>query len=139
MLKLTESHNNVIKNFKMQTEHTDLEKDEKIKDLEIENAVLRQDKGTVKIGDKEMRRKVESLTKERNELQDSNDALRKREQELLLASQKKDYEKTCLEEEYKYKLRIETQKLTSNITSLNEKISSLENVIELKKTNFGQL
>ena len=134
MLKLTESHNNVFKNFKMQTEHTDLEKDEKIKDLEIENAVLRQDKGTVKIGDEEMRRKVESLTKERNELQDSNDALRKREQELLLASQKKDYEKTCLEEDdYKYKLRIETQKLRSNITSLNEKISSLENVIELKK------
>ena len=96
MLKLTESHNNVIKNLKMQTEHTDLEKDEKIKDLEIENAVLRQYKGTVKIGDEEMRRKVESLTKERNELQDSNDALRKREQELLLASQKRIMRKLVL-------------------------------------------
>ena len=96
MLKLTESHNIVIKNLKMQTEHTDLEKDEKIKDLEIENAVLRQDKGTVKIGDEEMRRKVESLTKERNELQDSNDALRKREQELLLASQKRIMRKLVL-------------------------------------------
>ena len=32
-----------------------------------------------------------------------------------------------------YKRRIETQKLQSTIIGLNEKISSLENVIELKK------
>ena len=127
MLKVTESQNNVIKNLKMQTEHTDLEKDEKITDLEIENAVLRQDKGTVKIGDETMGRKVESLTKERNELHDSNEALR--EQERLLASRKR----SCLEEDYKYKLHIEPQKLSSDITSLHEKISSLENVIELEK------
>ena len=53
MLKLTESHNNVIKNLKMQTEHVDSKKDERIKSLEIENAVLRKPKGHVKIDDEE--------------------------------------------------------------------------------------
>ena len=134
MLKLTESHNTVIKNLKTQSEHADNDKDEKIKNLEIDNAILRKSKGpVVNIDDEEMQRKLDLITKERDELERKVKFMQAREKELILTIQTKEHEKACIEEDHKCKLKTENMRLMSNITCLNEKVSSLENIIDVKK------